>query len=38
MAQVVSYHPVTAETQFNPSQVHMGFMADEVAVLQIFFS
>jgi hypothetical protein len=28
MVKVVSYHPVTAETQFNPNQVHMGFVVD----------
>jgi len=26
MAQVVTYDPVTAEIQLNPSQVHMGFV------------
>jgi hypothetical protein len=36
MAQAVSRRPPTAEAQFDPGSVHVGFVVDEVALGQVF--
>jgi hypothetical protein len=37
MAQMVSHQPVTAEIQFHPRKVHMGFVVDKVVLERVFF-
>jgi hypothetical protein len=37
MAQVVSRRPLTAEARVRARSIHVGFVADKVALGQVFF-